>query len=138
MGHRSTCARFDAPVLAVAPLLCHVAECVDDKRHVVGRLALIALAMAADRAPTEMHPAARLAHPSFTEPLVGLEPACLPGIHAPYAFMVVTILVSRLLVEMIGVQWKSLATTVTHANAFLAQNAFAAVAAVYAIKMVRV
>jgi hypothetical protein len=119
-------------------LLCHVAECVDDKRHVVGWLALIAFAMVADHAPAEMHPAARFAHPSFAELRVGLALRGAPAVHALLAFAMKTIAVARLPVEVVGIQWESLAATVTHAHAFLAQNAFAAVAAVYAIKVVRV
>jgi hypothetical protein len=138
MSHRSTCACFNTLIFVVAPLLYHVAECVDDKRHVVGRLALIAFTMAADHAPAEMHPAARFAHPLFAELRIGFTLRDAPAVHALLAFAMETVAVARLLVEVVGVQWESLAATVAHAHAFLAQNTLAAVVAVYAIKVVRV
>jgi hypothetical protein len=103
MGHRSTCACFNAPVLAVAPLLCHIAECIDNERHVVGRFALIAFAMAADHALAKVHPTTRLAHPSFTGLRIGLVHTCLPNIHAPYAFYALAAVAAAYAIKVVRV-----------------------------------
>ena len=112
MGHRSTCACFDTPVFAVAPLLCHVAECVDNERHVVGRLAPVALAIVTDDAPAKAHPTTCFAHPPSAELRIGFAFACPSGTYASYALMEVATPAPRSPVEVISVQGEGPTTTV--------------------------